>query len=88
MRLTLVSPAKANETHRSFRCKTSGGISCFWRVGKTKRGDYKALSVGKAKVGGRPIPSGFLPFEVMDAVMNQNTRFNTLEDAEAYVRNL
>lgn len=88
MQVTLVAPAKPDETHRSFRCKSRGGFSCFWRVGKTKRGDYKALSVGKVKVGGRPIPSDFLPFEIMDAVMNQNTRFDTLADAEAYVRNL
>jgi hypothetical protein len=73
---------------RSFRCKSRAGYSCQWSVGKTTKGDFKALSVGKAKVRGNPIPSDFLPFEIMDAVMNQHIRFGNLEDAEAYVRSL
>ena len=49
------------------------------------------MSVGKVKIGGRPIPCDFLPFELfelIDAVMNRNVRFDTLEEAEVYVRNL
>lgn len=76
------------KTHKHLRCKTRGGISCRWTVGKTKKGDFKALSVGQAKVRGNPIPSDFLPFEVMDAVMNQHIRFGSMEAAEAYVRSL
>lgn len=78
----------AEKSYRKFRCKTRGGISCAWTVGRTKDGDFKALSVGKAKVGGRPIPSDFLPFEVMDAVMNRNIRFASMDAAEAYARSL
>lgn len=73
---------------RSFRCKSSTGYSCRWSVGKTSKGDFKALSVGKAKVRGHPIPSDFLPFEIMDAVMNPHIRFGSIEDAESYVRSL
>jgi hypothetical protein len=88
MKLIVISPAKFGETHREFRCKSRTGYSCRWSVGKTSKGDFKALSVGKAKIGRRSIPSDFLPFEIMDAVMNDGNRFSTLEDVEAFVRNL
>ena len=88
MKLTLVSPAKPGETHRSFRCKSRAGYSCRWTVGKSSGGGFKPMSVGKVKIGGRPIPCDFLPFELMDAVMNRSIRFDTLEEAEVYVRNL
>ena len=74
------------KTTKAFRCKSTKGYSCRWLVGKTSKGDFKALSVGKAKLRGQPIP--FLPFEIMDAVISQHIRFGSLDDAEAYVRSL
>lgn len=78
----------AEKSHKTFRCKSTMGYSCRWSVGKTTKGDFKALSVGQAKVRGRPIPADFLPFEIMDAVMNQHIRFGSMEAAEAYCRSL
>lgn len=85
---TQASRSVSEKEHKSFRCKSSTGYSCRWSVGKTSRGDYKAMSVGKAKVRGRPVLSDFLPFEIMDAVMNPHIRFDSLIDAEMYVRSL
>lgn len=76
------------KTQKSFRCKSSTGYSCQWRVGRTSIGDYKVLSCGKIKVNGNPIPSDFAPFEIMDAVLNRSIRFKTLEAAEDYVKGL
>lgn len=78
----------SEKSHKTFRCKSSRGYSCKWTIGKTSKDDFKALSVGQAKVRGRPLPSDFLPFEIMDAVMNQNIRFDSMDAAENYVRSL
>jgi hypothetical protein len=73
------------KTFRKIQCKCRAGISCRWTVGKSNGGGFKALSVRSARKG---FPSDFLPFEVMDAVMNRNIRFNTMDEAEQYVRSL
>lgn len=73
------------KTFRNLQCKCQAGISCRWTIGKSKDGGFKALSVRSARKG---FPSAFLPFEIMDAVMNRNIRFDSMDAAEAYVRSL
>lgn len=76
----------AEKDYRKIQCKTRGGISCRWTIGKTKDGKFKAISVRSARKG---LPTSFLPFEVMDAVLGAHSpRFDTLDGAEAYVRSI
>lgn len=72
---------------KSFRCKSSHGISCQWRIGQKPDGKWKAVGMGSAKVRNRPVPLDFVPFELSNAVMN-GPSFDTSAEAEQYVRSL
>lgn len=70
---------------KTLRVKASCGVTLTWRLGKNRDGKFKALSCGTP----RPkMPMDFLPFEVMDAVYNRSITFDTLAEAENYVRSL
>lgn len=72
-------------TKKTLRMKAKCGVTLTWRLGKTKDGKFKALSCGTP----RPhMPLDFLPFEIMDAVYNRNTTFDSLDEAERFVRGL
>lgn len=71
--------------NRALRCKASCGVTLTWRFGKTRDGKFKATSCGTPRP---PMPLDFLPFEIMDAIYNRNVSFDTLKDAQDYVRSL
>lgn len=74
------------KNHRNIQCKCSAGISCRWSIGVKKDGKFGAVSVRSAKRG---FPTDFLPFEIMHAVLGHGQpTFDTLDEAEAYVRSL
>ena len=72
---------------KSIRCKAKCGLSLKWRLGQTKDGKWKPLSVGDCRRGGIPIPTDFVPFEISNAVVN-GPRFDTIEQAESFIRSL
>lgn len=72
---------------KTIRVKSSFGITATWRLGRGKSGKFKAVGLSKAKVGKNPIPLDFVPFEMSNAVMNA-PEFNTLAEAENYVRSI
>jgi len=70
---------------KTLRFKSSCGVTLTWRIGKNREGKFRALSCGTP----RPhMPLDFLPFPIMDAVYNRHIAFNTLAEAETYVRSL
>lgn len=76
----------SEKLYRNVQCKCRSGISCRWRLGKARDGKFKAMAVRSATRG---VPSDFLPFEVMDAVLGSHApHFDTLDQAENYVRSL
>lgn len=79
---------KNGPDYRSFRCKAQCGLSIQWGVGKTRSGKYKALSAGKMKYGRSPVPSDFAPFEILDSVLGKGHEFDSIDEAERYVRSL
>lgn len=70
---------------KTIRCKAKHGVTYSWRVGETKDGRFKPLSVGKPS---NRMPMDFAPFEIMDAVLNRSISFASKAEAEAYVRSL
>lgn len=74
-------------SEKTFRCKTSCGLSVQWRVGQNRDGKWKATGLSNARYGRDPIPLDFIPYELSSAVMN-GPSFDTQQEAEIYVRNL
>lgn len=72
---------------KKIRCKSSHDLSCQYRIGQNKDGKWKAMSLGSIKSRGRPVPTDFAPFELMNAVVNGPV-FPTQDQAEKYVRGL
>ncbi len=72
---------------KTLRVKSSSGITATWRIGRNLAGKFKALSLGKAKVGRNPLPLDFVPFEMSNAVIN-GPAFETEDEAERFVRGL
>lgn len=73
--------------HKKIRCKSSHGFSCQWSLGWSSKGGYKAVGLGNIKSQGRPVPTSFAPFELMNEVINGDV-FPTIAEAENYVRSL
>jgi hypothetical protein len=75
--------------YRSVRCKTSYGYVVSWTIRKNKNDKWVVSGVGKARMGNRPCPCEFLPFEISDVVMTSCQReFDNLELASEYVRSI
>ena len=72
---------------KTLRCKSSSGITATWRIGQTREGKFKALSLGKTNVGRNPLPLAFVPFEMSNAVIN-GPSFETEYEAECFIRSL
>ena len=70
---------------KTLRLKASCGITLTWRISRNRDGKFKALSCGNPKP---TMPLDFLPFAIMDAVYNRHTVFDTLDEAEQFVRGL
>lgn len=70
---------------KTVRCKASNGVIYSWTIGKNRDGKFRALSVGKPSP---KMPMDFAPFQVMDAVLNRHTVFDTEAEAEHFVRSL
>lgn len=67
------------------RCKASNGVTYLWRLGKNRDGKFRALSVGKPS---NRMPMDFAPFPIMDAAVNRSIVFDTMSEAERFVRSL
>lgn len=72
---------------KKIRCKTQCGMSVKWRLGQARDGKWKAMGLSDAKMGSRPVPLDFVPFELSNAVIN-GPSFDTIDQAEAFVRSL
>jgi len=70
---------------KTIRCKARHGVTYSWTIGRNRDGKFKALSVGKPS---NRMPMAFAPFEIMDAVLNRSTVFDTEDEAEKFVRSL